>query len=302
MAWRYALGCVAMVWVLAAGCTGTVDPPAVDAGSGDAGLRDAATDTGRDATVTDTGGAPTDTGETDAGGGDLDAGEVDAGDVEVDAGDLDAGSGDPDGGADDAGSTDPDAGPAPTDAGPPDAGDLSPVCSITAPLTGTTQDFDDDFTFVATASDPEDGPLTGASLVWRSDRVVAPLGSGLSTTALLPPGPHVITCTATDSAGNVGTNSITVTSRSPVAVINHPGDGETRPAASAIPFVGVGRDFEDGALTGTSLVWTSSIDGMIGTGASFNRMLSPGTNVVTLTVTDSAGNTGTDTVTLTITP
>ena len=40
----------------------------------------------------------------------------------------------------------------------------------------------------------------------------------------------------------------------------------------------------------------------IGTGVMFNRSLSAGTNVVTLTVTDSDGNTGTDTVTLTITP
>lgn len=225
--------------------------------------------------------------EVDGGPGDVDAGpgEVDAGPV-----DLDAGPGDLDGGADLA------------DAGPPDAGDLPPTCTVTAPLDGTAQDYDDDFTFVAMASDPEDGPLSGASVVWRSSLEVAPLGSGLTITTLLDPGVHTITCTATDSAANTGSDSIVVTSRSPVAVINHPGDGETRPSSMLIPFVGVGRDFSDGTLGGASLVWTSSLDGMIGTGNSFSRALSPGTNVVTLTVTDSSGNTGTDTVTLTITP
>ena len=173
---------------------------------------------------------------------------------------------------------------------------------ITAPLDGTVQDFDDDFLFIASASDPEDGALAGASIVWRSDMIVAPVGSGVSITTLLVPGMHAVTCTATDSDGNVGTDTIRVTSRSPVAVINHPGDGETRSAASSIPFVGVGRDFEDGSLPASALVWTSNLDGMIGTGLSFNRRLTAGTNIVTLTVTDSGGNTGTDTVTLTITP
>ena len=133
--------------------------------------------------------------------------------------------------------------------------------------------------------------------------VTAPLGSGASVTVVLDPGTHVITCTATDSDGNVGTDSIAVTSVSPVAVIDHPGDGETRVATSDIPFVGVGRDVEDGALTGADLVWTNSIDGMFGTGGTFNyNALSAGTNVITLTVTDSAGNTGTDTISLTLTP
>lgn len=291
----FLLGALVLVW---AGCSAETVSVA-DAGASDAGSVDAP---GVDAGPRDAGGGA-DTGTFDTGVLDLDAGAEDGGpdpgdgggDPDGSAGDPDVGVADPDGGA---GS---DGGPA-TDAGPPDAGDLPPTCTITAPLDGIVQDFDDDFVFVATATDPEDGALSGASVVWRSDRVVAPLGSGLSTTELLEPGIHVITCTATDSAGNIGTDSITVTSRSPVAVINHPGDGETRSATSSIPFVGVGRDFEDGMLTGGSLVWTSSLDGMIGTGTMFNRMLSPGTNVITLTVTDSDGNTGTDTLTLTITP
>lgn len=291
----FLLGALALVW---AGCSaetvsvadaGSSDAAAMDAPRVDAGARDAGG--GADTGTFDTGVLEPDAGAEDGGPDPGDGGGTPDGSVD----DPDAGVADPDGGAE------PDAGPG-TDAGPPDAGDLPPTCTVTAPLDGTIQDFDDDFVFVATATDPEDGALSGPSVVWRSNRVVAPLGSGLSTTELLEPGDHVITCTATDSAGNIGTGSITVTSRSPVAAIFHPGDGETRSAGSSIPFVGQGRDFEDGMLTGSSLVWTSSLDGMIGTGTMFNRSLSAGTNVVTLAVTDADGNTGTDTITLTITP
>lgn len=195
-----------------------------------------------------------------------------------------------------------DAGPSDLGIGPDDAGNYAPTCAITAPLDGTTQDYDDDFVFVVVANDTEDGPLSGASVVVRSNQVVAPLGSGTTVTSLLDPGAHVITCTATDAMGRTGSGSITVTSRSPIARINHPGDGEVRSSASSIPFVGVGSDFEDGALAGSSLVWTSSRDGQFGTGTSFNAFLSAGTHVVTLRVTDSQSNASTATITLTITP
>lgn len=207
----------------------------------------------------------------------------------------------------DAGRSDSDSGPGDSDAGPGDGGSPdsgpppgSPTCTISAPVDGTSQPYDDDFTFVASASDPEDGALSGASVVWTSS-LDGVLGTGLSITTMLEPGDHTITCTATDSGGLTGIDSIGVTSQSPVAQINHPGDGETRSSAMPIAFVGIGRDLEDGPLTGASLVWTSNLDGMLGTGPTFTRTLSAGTNVVTLTATDSAGNTGTDSITLTIT-
>jgi hypothetical protein len=91
--------------------------------------------------------------------------------------------------------------------------------------------------------------------------------------------------------------------QNPQATINHPGNGETRPNTMAIPFIGVATDPQDGALTGASLVWVDSIEGQIGTGASFNATLpTVGLHVVTLTATDSDGNTGTDAITLNITP
>lgn len=212
----------------------------------------------------------------------------------VPAGDVDAGS------AVDSGSEATDSGPA--DSGAPDADPAAPNCVITNPTDGSERPFDVQVTLMATASDPQDGTLTGASVVWRSSLQVAPLGSGTTLSTLLPVGTNVITCTATDSDAKTGSSTITVIARSPVAKINHPGDGETRPASAAVPFVGVARDKEDGTLSGASLVWTSSLDGQIGTGQTFSKQLSAGVHTITLTATDSNANTATDSIALTITP
>lgn len=180
---------------------------------------------------------------------------------------------------------------------------LPPTCSIATPDGGSVVPFDQMVTFSANASDPEEGSLTGSRVVWTSSLVTPSLGSGLTLTRTLPvPGVHTVTCTATDMQGLTGSGSIVITSFSPVARINHPSNGETRPAANAVPFIGDGRDFYDGAIPDAGLVWTSSLDGIIGTGRSFNRTLSAGTNVITLTVTNSDGGTGSQSLTLTITP
>ena len=100
---------------------------------------------------------------------------------------------------------------------------------------------------------------------------------------------------STSSASSTGSGMI---GQAPSAKINHPGDMEMRAANVAIPFVGVATDPEDGALSGASLVWTSNLTGLIGTGANFSAPLTAGTHVVTLTVTDSNKNTDADSLTL----
>jgi hypothetical protein len=104
--------------------------------------------------------------------------------------------------------------------------------------------------------------------------------------------------TAGDS-GDAGEGNGGAVGSPPTATINHPADGEPRNVDEDIPFIGVGVDAEDGNLTGASLLWTSSIEGQIGTGENFNAPLAQaGMHTITLTVTDSDGNEGTDSITL----
>jgi len=48
------------------------------------------------------------------------------------------------------------------------------------------------------------------------------------------------------------------------------------------------------------MVWTSNLDGKIGTGGLFNAVLSSGTHIITTTVTDSGGLTSSNTITITV--
>ena len=110
-----------------------------------------------------------------------------------------------------------------------DAEDLSPSASIIQPGNGAsynadTYDPEKDQWYVTvnlqgTGTDPEDGALTGGSLVW-TDRVnggsAASLGTSTSLSVrLYAPmcfgNSHQITLTVTDSAGNQATAQITVT-------------------------------------------------------------------------------------------
>ena len=64
-------------------------------------------------------------------------------------------------------------------------------------------------TLIGAVTDTQDGELTGDSLVWTSNLVGEPLGTGEGPFSVqLPLGKHMLTLTATDSDGN--TNSRTV--------------------------------------------------------------------------------------------
>ena len=86
-----------------------------------------------------------------------------------------------------------------------------PIATIIAPLDGLTFTHGDLITFQGSATDPEDGTLTGAALVWTSS-ADGQIGMGESFTRDdLSVGTHTITLTATDRQGAVGMDSITVT-------------------------------------------------------------------------------------------
>jgi hypothetical protein len=118
-------------------------------------------------------------------------------------------------------------------------------------------------------------------------------------------GIYTVTYRVTDDDGaSSPTASVVVTvvlNQNPTAAITAPTNGATVAVGETVTFTGSGTDHEDGALTGAALVWSSSLDGEIGTGTSFTRSdLSEGTHVFTLTASDSEGAAGTAAVAVTV--
>jgi subtilisin family serine protease len=87
----------------------------------------------------------------------------------------------------------------------------------------------------------------------------------------------------------------------PSVSISSPSNGASFTQGSSITFTGSASDTQDGNL-GASLVWTSSLQGQIGTGTSFARSdLVVGTHVITASATDSGSLTGQNQVTINVT-
>jgi hypothetical protein len=84
-----------------------------------------------------------------------------------------------------------------------------PVATINHPSSGTRFVSAGAFLFSGTGTDPQDGTLTGGSLVWTSS-ISGQIGTGTSFNYLPSVGTHIITLTATDSNANTGTDSITL--------------------------------------------------------------------------------------------
>ncbi len=87
----------------------------------------------------------------------------------------------------------------------------------------------------------------------------------------------------------------------PVVTITAPPNGTSVAQGTSVTFSGTATDAEDGNIS-ASLTWTSSINGIFGSGASFSTStLSAGTHTITASVTDSAGAPGSAQITLTVT-
>jgi hypothetical protein len=170
-----------------------------------------------------------------------------------------------------------------------DTTNTAPTVAITAPSNGSSFNEGASINFTGTATDTQDGDISG-SLSWSSS-INGAIGSGASfSTSTLSAGVHTITASVTDSGGLPGSASITVTVKvvtntAPAVTITNPSNGATFTQINVIPFAGTASDAEDGDIS-TNLSWTSSIQGAIGTGASFSRTLSVGTHTITASATD----------------
>ena len=131
---------------------------------------------------------------------------------------------------------------------------------------------------------------------------VVPVGHRVDGVAVTPDGSYVYVSSPVGSTSLGGMVSVIgFSANTPTATITSPSDGTVYTEGDSITFGGSGSDAEDGDLTGSSLVWTSSIDGEIGMGESFTTSdLSVGTHVIILTAIDSLGTTGNESLSITI--
>ena len=97
-----------------------------------------------------------------------------------------------------------------------------PIVSITSPTDGSTFESGATIYFSGTASDTEDGDLTG-DLVWTSD-IDGSMDTGGSFSMIMNDGDHTITANVTDSGGATGSASIGITVGTPSTNIMHVSD------------------------------------------------------------------------------
>ncbi len=87
----------------------------------------------------------------------------------------------------------------------------------------------------------------------------------------------------------------------PSVTITAPANGSSFGQGVSVNFAGTATDAEDGNIS-ANLSWSSNLDGVIGSGASFSTSsLSVGTHTITASVLDSGGLPGSDAITVTIT-
>lgn len=140
---------------------------------------------------------------------------------------------------------------------------------------------------VSLTADDETGDFQDLATSTATSFPFSPVNPGTTYTAevcLFTQGGGVGECSATVDY------TVPTENTAPVAEITAPADGSEFSDTDIITFAGTGTDAEDGSLTGASLVWTSDVDGELGTGETFDldaALATPGAHVITLTATDS---------------
>jgi hypothetical protein len=85
-----------------------------------------------------------------------------------------------------------------------------PIVTITSPSNGAMCWLGQEITFAGSATDLQDGQLSGDSLIWTSS-IDGEIGRGTEFTRSLSEGTHTITLTATNSLDEKETDAITIT-------------------------------------------------------------------------------------------
>ncbi len=177
-----------------------------------------------------------------------------------------------------------------------------PSVTISSPQTGDRFDTGTSITFTGSATDPEDGALGDSALTWQSS-INGMLGTGSSITATdLSYGQHIITLSSVDSRGASSTATINLRLNNlPSVNLLYPLNNDHYTPGALVGFETTTSDPEDGFIPDSSIVWTSSIDGQVATGSDTgSSSLSYGSHTLTCTVTDSLGDSSSQSINLVI--
>ena len=173
-----------------------------------------------------------------------------------------------------------------------------PQLSLQSPLNASTYQQGDNISFMASASDLEDGVLD-AAIQWSSS-LDGLLGSGANIQLPLSVGNHTITASITDSMGATTTQIVSVSVNGlPQLSLQSPLNASIYQQGDNISFIASASDQEDGVLD-AAIQWSSSLDGSLGVGAQLSQSLNVGNHVITASITDSAGATVTQTATVNV--
>lgn len=181
-----------------------------------------------------------------------------------------------------------------------------PVVTITSPTTAPTYPTNNPtLTLSGTAADPSGV----ASVAWSNDRggSGACVGTASWTAKDIPlaQGANIVTVTALDGSGNSGESTITVNydSVAPTIAITNPTAQPTYATNSARLTIG-GTASDDTGVTGVTWLNNRGGSGSCTGTASWSAegiVLTPGSNVITVTARDAAGNTAAATLTVAFT-
>lgn len=187
------------------------------------------------------------------------------------------------------------------------AGSAVPTINLSSPTAGT---YNTIVPVTWSAGDADGDPLH-ISIEYSRDGVNwSPAGSGLgnSGTYSLPTfllgGSATARVRAFASDGfNVGvytSTQFTVPSQPPLPSITSPQSGATFLEGQAIDFTGSALDNQDGVITDTHLIWSSNLDGALGSGSELSKILSVGVHTITLQATNNANLSAATTITVSV--